>query len=313
MIFVILAAMEQHFYGHGKLMLTGEYFVLDGAKTLALPTKFGQHFDVRKLSGSNSNLFWVALKSKKQAWLQLTFDTTDFSCTTHSPQAETLQKLLRECRNMNPEFLMNEDDLAVQTALEFPNDWGLGSSSTLIYCLSQFAKVDGYELLQRTMGGSGYDVACAGSDAPIIYELKEGKPKWEQIHFTPSFRHQLFFVHLGQKQLSSSGIQHYRSRKINKSQYVQWLNVLTESLVSCASITKCKQIIEEHESYVSEALGISTVKQTLFQDVDVAAKSLGAWGGDFVMLAFEGTKDELMKLLQPKGFTTVLSWEEMIL
>ena len=32
----------QTFYSNGKLLITGEYVVLDGAKALALPTKFGQ-------------------------------------------------------------------------------------------------------------------------------------------------------------------------------------------------------------------------------------------------------------------------------
>jgi len=30
------------FYSNGKLLITGEYLVLDGAKALALPTKYGQ-------------------------------------------------------------------------------------------------------------------------------------------------------------------------------------------------------------------------------------------------------------------------------
>ena len=37
------AKKSQKFYGNGKLLLTGEYFVLDGALSLALPTKFGQN------------------------------------------------------------------------------------------------------------------------------------------------------------------------------------------------------------------------------------------------------------------------------
>ena len=32
----------QKFYANGKLLLTGEYLVLDGAQALALPTKHGQ-------------------------------------------------------------------------------------------------------------------------------------------------------------------------------------------------------------------------------------------------------------------------------
>ena len=37
------------FYSHGKLLITGEYLVLDGAKALAVPTVFGQDLSVKKM------------------------------------------------------------------------------------------------------------------------------------------------------------------------------------------------------------------------------------------------------------------------
>ena len=41
--------MAKIFKSHGKLMITGEYFVLRGAKSLLLPTKFYQDMIVSKL------------------------------------------------------------------------------------------------------------------------------------------------------------------------------------------------------------------------------------------------------------------------
>ena len=41
--------MEKTFYSNGKLLITGEYLVLDGAKALALPTKYGQYLTVEFL------------------------------------------------------------------------------------------------------------------------------------------------------------------------------------------------------------------------------------------------------------------------
>jgi len=304
--------MQQNFYGHGKLMLTGEYFVLDGAKALAVPTRFGQHVSVCKLSGNSNTLFWVALNSKREPWIQLSFDTRNFEASNDSEQAKTLSKLLQECRKQNANFLKTDEDFAIQTLLEFPNNWGLGSSSTLVHCLAEFAQVNPFQLLHATIGGSGYDVACAGSDLPLLYHLENGLPVFEQVEFQPSFKDNIFFVHLGKKQLSTSGIAHYRSRNIDKPQYVKWLNVLTDALLSCNALEKCKQIMNEHEAYIAEALGMEPIKKRLFADVDVAAKSLGAWGGDFVMLAFEGTKPELMKLLEPKGLSPVFNWDEMV-
>ena len=37
------------FYSHGKLLLTGEYVVLDGAKALAIPTNKGQYLTVKPI------------------------------------------------------------------------------------------------------------------------------------------------------------------------------------------------------------------------------------------------------------------------
>ena len=34
------------FYSNGKLLITGEYFVLNGALSLALPTVYGQHLEI---------------------------------------------------------------------------------------------------------------------------------------------------------------------------------------------------------------------------------------------------------------------------
>ena len=77
---------EQHFYGHGKLMITGEYFVLDGASALAVPTKLGQHLRVTELSSSERLLYLVALNSQNKVWLQLTFETENFTCLLHHPK-----------------------------------------------------------------------------------------------------------------------------------------------------------------------------------------------------------------------------------
>ena len=38
---------KQTFYAHGKLLLTAEYFILDGAVGLALPTKLGQSLSIQ--------------------------------------------------------------------------------------------------------------------------------------------------------------------------------------------------------------------------------------------------------------------------
>ena len=56
----------------------------------------------------------------------------------------------------------------VETQLEFPREWGLGSSSTLISNLGLWAETDPYDLLSATLGGSGYDIAAARSESPFL-------------------------------------------------------------------------------------------------------------------------------------------------
>lgn len=304
----------KEFYGHGKLMLTGEYVVLDGAKALALPTRFGQHLRVKQLSTSNHELLWVSLKSNGAIWLNLSLDTKTLTCTDNtSEEAKRLENILQVCREYNPDFLKDGNDYAVETRLEFPNNWGLGSSSTFIYSMAQWAQVDPLLLLSKTIGGSGYDVACAGSELPIVFQIDKGAAKWEQVAFNPRFREQIYFAHLGEKQLSSAGIKHYKSRDIKREDFVQWVNVITDSMQGCASLTKFNQLLEEHEQYISDAIGIEPLKHTLFKDFDGGVKSLGAWGGDFALLTHEGSKAELQEYLKGKKLNTVLSWNEMIL
>ena len=54
---------DQYFYGHGKLLLTGEYFVLDGAMALALPTTVGQSMKVRYRHSYQPTLNWKSFSN----------------------------------------------------------------------------------------------------------------------------------------------------------------------------------------------------------------------------------------------------------
>ena len=51
----------QTFYSHGKLLISAEYAVLDGALALALPTKFGQSLSVK--SNSDNTILWNSISS----------------------------------------------------------------------------------------------------------------------------------------------------------------------------------------------------------------------------------------------------------
>ena len=162
-----------HFFGHGKLLLTGEYVVMEGAQALALPTMAGQSMSVRyEKSFSEPVLRWRSLDNKGHEWFSASYEFWSFNQVEgeDSKESQFLQKLLRQIRVQNKHFLRDEVDVHVETKLGFPREWGLGSSSTLIYNLAQWGYVSPFELLFKTSSGSGYDIACAQSEGPILYK-----------------------------------------------------------------------------------------------------------------------------------------------
>ncbi|MCA1965108.1 MAG: GHMP kinase, partial [Flavobacterium sp.] len=167
----------QTFYSNGKLLITGEYVVLDGAKALALPTKFGQSLVVK--SGINHQIKWTSFDSDKSIWFEdvVSFEEIKIKSTNDKNSAvkNTLIEILHQAYIQNPSFLEKEG-YEIETHLTFPRLWGLGTSSTLINSIADWLKIDAFELLQKSFGGSGYDIACAKSNSPIVYHLENDKP-----------------------------------------------------------------------------------------------------------------------------------------
>ena len=170
----------QKFHSNGKLLLTGEYVVLDGATALAIPTKYGQYLEVSV--SEKEGIHWKSFDENGTVWFEDFFDLKTLEGKNQrSELSKTLSKILIEAKKLNPDFLLKCDGILVETKLDFPREWGLGTSSTLLNNIAQWAKVDGFTLLVNSFGGSGYDIAAARSDAPILYELKHGKPHFKKM------------------------------------------------------------------------------------------------------------------------------------
>lgn len=303
--------MQQTFYSNGKLLITGEYLILDGAKGLALPTKMGQNLNVEDTN--SGNIRWKSYDADGSIWFEeiLSFqEIQDSNSTTESVKA-TLIKILQMANTMNSNVFNNSEGFAVTTQLSFPRNWGLGTSSTLINNIAQWFQIDAFELLQQSFGGSGYDIACAQNNNPITYVLLDGKPRVEKVVFKPEFAQNLYFVYLNQKRNSKSAIADYHTNKTKQlSSYIAAINTLTQDTIEANNLELFTQLISQHETVLSEILKTKTVKDTLFPDFDGAVKSLGAWGGDFVMIV---SKENPKPYFVSKGYETVIPYGEMIL
>ncbi len=301
--------MRQEFYSNGKLLISGEYAILDGAQGWAIPTKYGQY--LRILPQQTGLLSWASIDETGAIWFEATYRLTSLNLLTSSDNtiAEALQKVLREALRLNPSFLKNVDGVQAKAELSFPRDWGLGSSSTLINNIANWSGVDPYNLLKTTFGGSGYDIACAQHPKPILFQLVNGTPNVKKLPREIPFKDSLYFVYLNQKQNSRDAIAAYRNRTID-AKFTDQITQITKRMVTSQSIDDFQWLMQWHEQVLSDVLGIETIQSKLFPDYSGAVKSLGAWGGDFVLATGDATK---MVYFKEKGYNVIIPFSQMIL
>jgi len=300
----------QEFYSNGKLLITGEYLVLDGAEALAVPTKFGQGLSVEKIE--SPFIIWESFDENHKLWFSCKLGLPDPTLTLLTDQSKTgqiLQQILNETIKINPEFLNANSGFHIKTHLNFPRNWGLGTSSTLINNLAQWAEVNPFELLDHSFGGSGYDIACAQHNTPISYQVKNKEPRIEVVKFDPVFKDQLFFVYLNKKQNSRDGIKQYREFCGNISAIAEEISSLTNDFLKVEGLDVFEKLLMEHEKIISSVIQQRTVQKKLFSDYFGQVKSLGAWGGDFILAT--GNEDT-PGYFKNKGFNTIIPYQEMI-
>jgi len=301
---------SQRLYSHGKLLLTGEYLVLNGAEALAIPCKFGQHLEVTPSENEIST--WLSYDHENRVWLDLEFDlhkVISQELEGKDDFEKRLFQILIEAHQLNPEVFTQNYNF--KTRLEFPKNWGLGTSSTLITNVSKWASVDPYQLLEKTFGGSGYDIACAKSEFPLVYSLENKKSKVKKTEIPKALKPYLYFVYLEEKQNSREAIANYRKMKPrNLEALISKINDITQKFQTVESYKDAQQLLLSHEECLSQILKIEPIQSRVFSDFDGAVKSLGAWGGDFVMAICETNPYSYFK---NKGYNTVLSFNEMSL
>ena len=306
--------MVQPYSSHGKFLLTGEYLVLKGALALALPLKLGQSLQISLADTDTNRLHWVAQQPDK-AWFSVVFDTDTLQpVTTDDPaKAEKLASILKAIRQLKPRAFYG-GDLRIRTHLDFDPEWGLGSSSTLIANLARWAEVDPYELLKLTFGGSGYDIACATAEQAIYYQLIDGKPQTETTKYNPFFAEHLYFVYLGQKQSSSKEINAFleKANPVDLQKDIEAVSEISRAVPQCENLDEFGMLMQCHERIIARCIGQEPV-QKRFPDFEGVLKSLGAWGGDFVLAATEWDEKQVKEYFKKKGLNVVFSYGEIVL
>ena len=300
------------FQAHGKFMLTGEYLVLKGALALATPLKLGQSMMVETCF--DEFLQWDAYQPDCP-WFSVTLNpkTLEIINCDDRPKAEKLEQILQAVKQLNP-LAFEGNGLKFTTRLDFDPNWGLGSSSTLIANLAQWAKVNPYELLKLTFGGSGYDIACATAEQPIYYQLISSKPQVETIDFNPPFADHLFFVYQGQKQSSSKEIKAFleKTNPIDLQKDIEAISEIGRAVPKCQTLDEFALLMQCHERIIARCIGQEPV-QKRFPDFEGVLKSLGAWGGDFILAATELPENQAKEYFKGKGLEVIFGYKEMVM
>ena len=297
------------FKSNGKILLCSEYLVLDGAKAIALPSKLTQDLQVTKCQ--NEIIEWQSFDENNDLWFEEKFY---FSCNDlkyDSKKNKTSEKILLLFK-----YLLKTKDIKdilgnkFLTKLNFKREWGLGTSSTFVNNLAKWAKTDPYKLLFSAFNGSGYDIACCDVKNPIFFQKKQNSISIENISFNPPFIENLYLVYQEKKQNTQTSIINYLNIKSDRKYLIEKANFIAEEIIKCKDLNQFEELIVEHENIIASATSQEPIHQSVFSAYSQGKiKSLGAWGGDFILVT---SKNNDLSFFKNKGYNTILKLSDLV-
>jgi mevalonate kinase len=299
-------------YAHGKLLISAEYMVMHGSSALAVPLQMGQ--SLKRTRSDNRNRFlWNALYENRR-WFHTTIDPLHLKIVDSSDpdRAIRLRNMLEACIELMPSFQKELFRWDVETSLEFSPQWGFGSSSTLTALLAEWAEVNPLDLHFMTARGSGYDVACAIADGPILYKIRDGSPHYRHIPFRPPFSEHIYFAWLGMKQDTEAHLKQIEEKFKPGYEEIHHFSRLTEQLVAATDVQTFGDLMKEHEEALSGILGMERISDNRLSSLPGRVKSLGAWGGDFVMILSHVREADLFAYLHDRDIRVIFRYDDLV-
>lgn len=284
-----------------------------GARALAVPLKPGQQMKVG-LTEERGRIRWSA-KVLGNDWFQavLTLPDLEILHTNDRPVARNLAKVLKVCARMKPDYFRGDLGYAIESRLEFDIRWGLGSSSSLVSNLAWWLDLDPFDLYRKLYSGSGYDVLTARAKKPVLFQLLHNKPDVREVDFYPPFRDSLFFVYLGEKSDSQESVGKFKTDAVFGGKEIAEVSEITDRMTFCTEIRDFIRLMAWHEEILSAILLRPPVGKSRFEDFPGGVKSLGAWGGDFVMVASGHPESVVRAYFQSKGLEVIFRYADLVL
>lgn len=297
------------FKSNGKILLSSEYLILDGAKAIALPSKLTQDLHVTECD--EKIIEWESIDEKDNLWYSEKFYLKNNNLTYRGEKNKVSEKLLLLFNHIiKAKELKNIFGNKFLTKLNFKREWGLGTSSTFVNNLAKWANIDPYKLLFSAFSGSGYDIACCDINNPIIFQKKQNTINIKNVSFNPPFADNIYLIHLEKKQNTESSVKNYLKIKSDKYDYIKRINLISEEMIKSMDLSHFEDLITEHESIISKVISQKPLQKTTFSDyTDGKVKSLGAWGGDFILVT---SKNNDLDYFKNKGYDTILKLSDIM-
>jgi mevalonate kinase len=294
---------------NGKLLISGEYLVLAGAKALALPVRFGQASEITE--NHDRVIRWIS-RQPDGVWFTCELDPADLRVRiTNDPvTASVLSNLFQAARRLNGSFPEPETGFVVNVSANYPLAWGLGSSSTLISLVANWARVDPFALFRQVSEGSGYDIACAVRSGTIFYQWDGAQPLIWDAQPGEALRRYAYFVSLGNKQDSKKEVASFLNNCKYSSHDIETVSDLSSGICLARTADELCRCVIEHERILGGILGKKSIAGR-FRSFPGTVKSLGAWGGDFGMFISGLEKKSVIKLLNEYGFQHIFTFDEI--
>ncbi|MGJ8683440.1 MAG: GYDIA family GHMP kinase [Nonlabens sp.] len=319
---------------HGKFLITGEYAVLDNVPALAIPLQLNQQLEVK--IRDDKMFSWKSYDVDGSLWFEtkltlrvLGLEVINYGIDNLDDKmlpiygatrivamegddsiAIKLVEILRKAIELNPNAIEKiATGFEAVTTLDFNRKYGMGTSSTLISLVSQWLECDAYALQFECFGGSGYDIACATAECALIYNYNNAQPTVEFLDWNPAVKHSIFFIYLNKKQNSRDSIARFNSALLTDELRTELSEMPQRFIKASNNLTDFNTLINRHEAIISSLIGLEPVQQKLFPDYTGAIKSLGGWGGDFMMCT--GGVEE-RNYFKSRGYEVLLEWDEVV-
>ncbi|MDK2909818.1 MAG: hypothetical protein PWR20_1385 [Bacteroidales bacterium] len=294
----------------GKIMLSGEYFVLWGATAFALPSRFRQYFEVFHLPKGHTHHRWDTLLGDELIF-SCEIDKNTLECRNIKGSASSatyITDLIKAAYSFNASAF--SQTCHFKTRLTFQPEWGLGSSSSLIVNVARYVEADAFALHRLVSQGSGYDVACALYEKPLLFK----NPAKPEIYFSElnyDFTQHLFFLPLKIKQDSQAAVKDILSRQ-PPLDALKRASEISVAMAHSENLKEFETLLKEYMHLVKENLGLSNGLEEKFRDFRSTLKPLGAWGGDLALVVSQENEAYIRGYFAEKGFDTLLPWSEVI-